>query len=196
VAGYVQVANLALQKIGADDQLTDPSDPTPAAQAIAAAWEPIRRAVLRKGKFNFSLTRAELTAQASSSPGYRTPYPFEYRFPLPSDFLRFVEVLGPSSVIDRYKLERGAVLADSIGPVFVRYVADVEDAAEWDDLFVEAFAARLAFQVADRVTGDRGRKSDCWAEYRAAIRETAGVDAKEDPPEEAQDSSWITARFG
>jgi hypothetical protein len=80
--------------------------------------------------------------------------------------------------------------------LFILFVEDVADPGHWDDLFVEAMACRLGYQIADRITGDRGRKADCWSEYRGAIKLAAGVDAKEDPPIEIEDSSWVTARRG
>jgi hypothetical protein len=105
-------------------------------------------------------------------------------------------VLGPADVVETYRFERKAVLANSDGPVWIRYVADITATGDWDDAFVQAFAARLAFQIADRITGDRGRKADAFAEWKKAIKDAAGVDAKEDPPEDAYDSSWVTARLG
>jgi hypothetical protein len=194
VADYVTVANLALSKLGEDDQIRDPDQDSHAARSVRAVWDAIRRSVIRTGKFNFTMTRAELAAQASSSPGYQSPYPYQSRFPVPADHIRLVEVLAPADVVECYKYERGAILANSLGPVFIRYCADIVDVGEWDDLFVEAFAARVAFQIADRITGDRARKADCWAEYRKAISDAAGVDAKEDPPEQPYESSWVTAR--
>ena len=54
---------------------------------------------------------------------------------------------------------------------------------------------KLGFQVADRVTGDRGRKQDCWAEYEANISAATRVDAMENPPEELEESDWVLARY-
>jgi hypothetical protein len=197
MSDYVTIANLSLSKIGEDDQIVDPDQDSHAARSVAAVWNAVRRAVLREGKWNFAITRAELTAQnLAMIPTPPSPYPYANRFPVPADFIRLVEVLGPSTTVENYRYERKAVLADTEGPVYIRYVADVEETGEWDDLFVAAFSARLAFQIADRITGDRGRKADCWAEYRVAIKKASGVDAKEDPNEQAQDSSWVTARFG
>lgn len=195
MADYVTVANLALSKLGEDDQLRDPDQDSHAARSVRAVWTPVRRAVLRKGNFNFAMARAELAAQAPTALGYRSPYPYTNRFPVPADFVRLVEVLDPAEIREHYNFERKAILANTDGPVFVRYVGDVEDVGDWDDLFVEAFAARLAYQIADRITGDRGRKADCWNEWRDAIGKAGGVDAKEDPPIDAYDSSWVTARF-
>lgn len=194
MADIPTIANLAMQKLGEEDQLTSLDEDRTAARAMRVAWDIVRRQILRKGKFNFSIRRRALAAQASSSPGYSSPYPFSNRFPLPAAALRLVEIIEPAGIVDAYKNEGGAVLADSDGPVWVRVVEDVPDTTQWDDLFVEAFACRLAWQVADRITGDRGRKADCWAAYKAAIAQAGGVDAKEDPPEPFSDSSWLTAR--
>lgn len=196
MSDYVTIANLAGSKIGADDQLRDPDQDSTFGRSIRAVWDPVRKAVLRAGKFNFSLRRFELAAQNPLMiPAPPSAYPYANRFPLPAESLRLVEVIGPSSIVASYKNEGGAILANTDGPVFVLCVIDIVETALWDDLFAEAFACRLAFQVADRITGDRGRKADCWASYRQAISLAAGVDAKEDPPTEAEDSSWITARF-
>ncbi|HEV2747614.1 MAG TPA: hypothetical protein VGW34_09990 [Allosphingosinicella sp.] len=196
MSDFVTIANLTLSKIGEEDQLRDPDQDSHAARTIRAAWSPVRRAVLRGGKFNCSMTRAELSAQSPTSPGYSTPYPFRHRFPVPSDFLRLVEVIDPPGARAAYKFERGAVLADTAGPLFILYAADLVETALWDDLLVEAFSNLLGWTVCDRITGDRGRKADCWSAFRAAIAKAAGVDAKEDPPIETEDSSWITARYG
>jgi hypothetical protein len=195
VADYVTAANLALAKVGEPYRIVDPLEDTLPARTLAAAWDTVRRATLRRGKFNFSLTRTDLAAQSPSDPGYQSPYPFANRFPVPVDFVRLVEVLDPASAVETYKFESQAVLADTVGPVFIRYVRDVIEIGDWDDLFVEAFAARLAFEIADVMTGDRGRRGDCWNEFVALTKHAAGVDAKEDPPIEPYDSSWVTARF-
>jgi hypothetical protein len=195
VADYVTVANLALSKLGEDDQIRDPDQDSHAARSVRVVFEAIRRTTLRAGKFNFSLRREQLAAEAPTSPGYTTPFPYANRFPLPSDCLRAIDVYDPGGVLlERYNIEGGAILADSDGPLFVVFVRDVVEIGEWDDLFVGAFAAHLAFQIADRITGDRERKSDCWNEYRRRLKDAAGVDAKEDPPQEAYDSSWVTVR--
>jgi hypothetical protein len=196
VADYVTAANLALAKVGEAYRILDPLEDSHPARIIAPVFAAVRRAVLRKGKFNFSMTRAELAAQAASDPGYRSPYPYANRFPVPADFVRLVELLGPPECVETYKYESKAVLADTVGPVFVRYVRDVPEIGDWDDLFVEAFAARLGFEICDVLTGDRARRGDCWNEFQKLTKDAASSDAKEDPPIEAYDSSWVTARPG
>lgn len=191
MADYVTIANLALSKIGEDDQIRDPDQDSHAARTVRAVWDQIRRAVLRAHPWNFALKRFECAARTGA-----VPHPWENAFPLPSDCVRLIEVLDPASVRDTYELEGRELLADTAGPVFIRYVSDITETALWDDLFVEAFACRLAFQIADRITGDRGRKDDCWQAYRFALREAKGTDARENPPIPFPDSSWVTARYG
>lgn len=196
MADYVTTANLALAKVGEPWRITDPLENSHPARTIAGAWDIARRATLRGGKFNFSLRRFELAAQADTDPAWTTPYPYANRFPLPVESLRLVELLGPAEILEDYRIEGGAVLADSDGPVWVKCVVDITESGNWDDMFVEAFASRLAFEVADTLTGDRGRKIDNWSAFQRLIKDAAGVDAKEDPPEQPYDSSWVTARFG
>lgn len=198
MADKTQVANLALQKLGEDDQLTNvDADDGTSPRAIRAAFDFCRRATLRKGKFNFSLVTAELAAQNPNSiPKPPSAFPYQNRFPLPSGCLRVVEVLDAAGrPVTDYRIRGGAIVANCASPVYLEHVVDVPEPGLWDDLFVEAFASRLAFQTADRITGDRARKADCWTQFKAAVKDASGVDAKEDPPTETPDSEWIEARY-
>lgn len=192
MADYVSVANLAMSLLGEDDQIRDPDEDSHAARSVRVVWDNVRRAVLRRGKWNFAIRRADIAAQV----GGPSSYPYQNRFPVPDEFLRLVEVIGPDAIRQNYCFEGGAVLADDVGPVYISYVADISEVGLWDTTFVNAFAHRLAYQVADRITGDRGRKSDAWSGYRAALSEAAGVDAKEDPPTVPDEDEWILARVG
>lgn len=190
MADYVSIVNLAASKIGEDDQLRSPDDDTHIGRTVKVVWDQVRRAAIRDHTWNFAMRRAALAATADAP-----PYPWRGRFPLPADCVRLVEVLHPASRTD-YQLEGKAVLSDSAGPVHVRYLADVTEPAEWDDLFVEAFACRLAFQIADRITGDRSRKADAWANWEAAVRAAKRVDARENPPIPFERTTWESARWG
>ena len=192
MADYVTVANQALSLLGENDQLRDPLDDSPAARSVAAVWERVRRAVLRDHPWNFAVKRRWLNALAES------PIEYDYAFLLPQGAdgcLRLLEILQPAEIADAYVLEGGRILANTTGPVAIRYVADVADVSLWDDLFVDAFAAKLAFQICDRITGDLSRSQAMDALYRRTLAKAKGVDARENPPVPFEDSSWITARY-
>lgn len=190
MADYVSAANAALSLLGEDDQLRDPNEDSHAARSVRAVWDIVRKAVLRDHPWNFAIKRIDLAAVPNV-----VTYPRQSAFRRPDGFLRLLEVLDPACARDRFNNEGAYILADTAGPLWIRYVGDVPDPGNWDDLFVAAFAARLAFQIADRITGDRGRKADAWSTYEAALASAKGVDAKEDPPVVPEESDWVTARY-
>jgi hypothetical protein len=189
VASFVTIANLAASKLGEDDQLASPDDDTHLSRSVRAVWDLQRRATLRDHPWNFAVKRGE---QAASADLVATPY--RYGFPLPADCVRLLDVAGWSR--DQYQIEGRAVLANGAGPIAIRYIADVAEPALWDDSFVEAFACRLAYQIADRITGDRGRKADAWTAYRAALADAKRVDARENPGVRWEATDWELARIG
>ncbi|MCA0211391.1 MAG: hypothetical protein LCH74_20220 [Proteobacteria bacterium] len=186
----VEISNLALSKLGEDDQLIDPDDDTKPARSIKAVWNSVRDAVLRRHLWNFAMKRA-LLSRLVAAPAFG----FAHQYQLPDDFIRLDIDELDTNVLRKWSLEGSRrLLCDATGPIEVRYVARIAETGDWDALFVEAFACRLAFQVCDRLTGDRGRKQDCWSSYVSAIREATGVDGRENPPVDMMDSSWVTAR--
>ncbi|TCP35913.1 hypothetical protein [Sphingomonas sp. BK235] len=188
MADFVTIANLAAASIGEDDQLRSPDDDTHLARSVRAVWDLERRAALRDHQWNFAIRRAQLPALADA------PLDWRAAFHLPADCVRLIEVLGVSRT--RYQLEGRALLADAPGPLGVRYVADVRETALWDDLFVRAFAARLGYAIADRVTGDRARRADAWGAYQQALAEAKRVDALENPGVSWAPCGWELARTG
>lgn len=187
----VSVSNLVLSKLGDEDRLTDPDDDRKAARAIKAVWDIVRDIVLRAHPWNFAIRQAVLT---SSDPA--PAFIYTHGFPLPSDFLRLDPTqMEPLHIRDAYQLEGGRLLASTPGPVQIRYVARIAEVGDWDPLFIEAFACRLAYQIADRITGDMARKAECWRAYQLSMSEAKGVDGRENPPEPPIDSSWVTARY-
>ena len=186
----VEISNLALSKLGQDDQLIDPDDDTKPARSIKAVWNSVRDAVLRRHLWNFAMKRVKLS-RLNPAPIFG----FAHQYQLPDDFIRLDIDALDTCVLRKWSLEGSRrLLCDAPGPIEVRYVARIAETGDWDALFVEAFACRLAYQVADRLTGDRGRKQDCYSAYVVAIREATGVDGRENPPVDLMDSSWVTAR--
>lgn len=189
----VAISNRALANLGEVEAVIDPDDDTKPAREIRKVWDQARRATLREGKFNFSIERFELSAIVFPLPA-PVIKPWQSCFARPEGFLRLVEVVSPCLSSDDYTLERRGIMANTAGPLLVRCVVDVPDSSEWDDAFVSAFAWRLAWEVADPITGDRGRKLDAWNAYQDELASAKGVDAQENPPAPFEDSSWLTAR--
>jgi hypothetical protein len=157
----------------------------------------VRDAVLRAHLWNFAIDPAgrELSHDATYVRSVLSDW--SYRFHLPTEFIRLdLQRCRPAWQRNEVQLGRQHLYANTPGPVHLMFVERVENCGDWDPLFVEAFACRLAWQVADRLTGDRGRKSDCWQAYSVALREAKGVDGKENPPEPSEPTGWELARYG
>jgi hypothetical protein len=194
VADRVSVSNLVLAKLGEPKKITDPNDDTRAARAIARVWDVTRDMALRAHPWNFAMKREILTASASLP-----VWGWGYAFPLPSDFIRLdLDTIEPSTLRgeNMFQIEGNAMLCDALGPVYVRYVRRVAEVGLWDPMFVEAFANLLAWQTADDITGDLARKDRCWKAWEDSLPAAKGVDGRENPPQPAEDSSWVTARYG
>jgi hypothetical protein len=192
MASETDIANLAAVKIGSETRITSLDDNRPLARTLSAVWDIERRATLRDGSFNFSARRGAL-AQIDIA-DKTTIYPYSAAFELPTDALRLIEVLNPE-VRDSYQLEGRQILADTTGPLYARWIIDVEEPASWDDAFAEAFACRLAWRCGKKVIGGNFDSNGAWQEYQAAIGAAKGVDAKENPPIEQEESDWVLARF-
>lgn len=191
MADFVTIANLAASALGEDDQLSSPDDDTHLSRSVRAVWDVERRAALRDHSWNFAMRRQALPASAAAD---HNPYPYGYAYRLPADCVRLIEVNG----FDRrdYQLESGFVLANAAAPLRVRYLVDVVEPALWDDLFVKAFAMRVAWQIADRITGDTNRVQLAERKYRAALSEAKRVDARENPQIAFEPTAWELARGG
>lgn len=192
MATYAAIANLAASKLGETDQLISRDDDTALGRAVRAVWDQERRAALRDHSWNFAMRRAELAATVVAT---GVPYSYANSFHLPADCLRLIERIDGCDA-DDWQIEGKAVLANTVGPVRIRYIADVDEPALWDDLFVEAFACRLAYQLADRLTGSESRRNAMWQAYRMALVEAKRVDARENPRFVEAPTGWELARYG
>ena len=187
MADFVTIANLAASALEEDDQLRSPSDDTHLARSVRAVWDLERRAALRDHSWNFAMRRAALPAVANENTA-----PYAAGFRLPADCVRLIEVLTLRR--SDYQLEGRLILTGGKGPLNIRYITDVTEPALWDDLFVKAFAMRVAWQVAGRITGDPQRAQLAERRYWSALKEAKRVDARENPPVAFEATEWERAR--
>lgn len=196
-----EIANGALIKIGTKRiaALTEESEP---ARVCNEVFTRLARAELRRHPWSFACTRAVLAATVTAPAfGYATVYN------LPVDCLRLVMldslwVFSPIRDVDTdpqpgFVIEGRSLLINHTGALNTRYVRDLSgDTSLWDACFVEAFACRLAYEVAPSLTkiGEE-KKRGLKADYKAAMIEAQRSNAVELPPSVVADGSWIAARF-
>ena len=182
----VQICNKALDKVG-HGPITSLTDGTKAANLCNRNWEMIRDEILRAHPWNFAVTRATL-APSSTTPDWG----FAYKFPLPSDNLRLLEVLDHSTA--EYQVESKHILADD-DVLYIRYIAKKTDPNDYDSQFVNMAAQRLAIELCEPLTQSTTKKTMLWDEFKEFTTMALRSDGQENPPQQFEEDDWINARY-
>jgi len=157
---------------------------SPAARAVNAIYAGVRRAEIRKHPWNFAKKRASLAAEADEP-----EFGFGYAFTLPSDCLR---VLNKADV--DWKIEGQSILSDDGGPLEIIYLRDVTDPNVFDEAFIEAFACKLAMELAEKLTSSSEKRDRAQKEYQFALSEARRTNAIERMSEDRLTDEWERAR--
>jgi len=199
MASQVEIANRALTKLGAA-RIISFGDDNKQARAIQSMFDIVRDSELRAHIWSFSVKRASLAA-LSTTPDWG--YDFEYQ--VPSDYLRLLQVNdlynGPSmddyrnAPTAEYVLEGKKILTNFNAPLKIRYIARVTDPTMWDASFVEAFACKLASELAEDLTQSNQKRDAALTEYRLAIVQAIRASAIEQPAQDLPDNSWLLSRL-
>lgn len=186
MASVVGICNGALQRLGAA-RITSLEDNTKNARECNAAYERRRDAMLRKHRWSFAITRAQLAAD-STAPAFG---PANY-FTLPTDCMR---VLLPDEVDTDWVIEGRKIATDWGAPLELRYVKQVTDPNTMDALFREALAIDLALTLCETITGSNQKAEGLRNELRDVMAEAKRTNAIELPAGEIREDDWLTARL-
>lgn len=186
----VQIANLALQKVGAS-RITSLEEDSEEARQVALCYGQTRDTELRKHAWNFAITRATLPAET-----YDPDFGPANSFPLPSDFLRLIPV-DPEEVTntDDWRIEGRSIRTNDAAPLYIRYIKRVTDPNDFDELFTEMLACKIALQVCEKLTGSNQKKAAVAEDYKMAQREARRINAFENIAAEPPPDTWDTARL-
>ena len=195
------ICNSALQRVGAATILNI-TDNSREARACAVAYDSNRRTELRKRKWRFALRRVTLAPDVASP-----VFEYQYAFTLPSDCLRIV-LPADNPALD-WSVEGRKILTNTFqspflgtanqpavsGPaLFLRYVADIEDATQFDPTFYEMLCISLALDICEPLTNSNQKKQTLLAEYREALIAAAKAQAFETLPADPPADEWWLAR--
>lgn len=174
-----EIANqaLALLSAGRITNITDNDNEL--SRAVNAVFDITAKQVIRSHRWNCCVRRATLV-QLSESPTKTATYGFSYKYQLPSDSLRFLDLNGePWSDKQRYLSVEGLELHTNDSKANIRYLAWVSNTEEWDVLLGEAVAVKLAMRIARRITKDGVTASDLEGHYQRVVSNAIRVDAME-----------------
>lgn len=186
MSSVVDVCNSALDKLG-HSPIISLDDGNRAAGLCKRNWPLVRDRLLRDHPWNFAVVRAVL-APADPPPEWG----FESRFPFKSDHLRLLEVLDHST--GEYQVEGRSILANG-SLLRIRYLARIDDPNQYETLFIDTLAARLAYELCEAVTQSNTKKEALWAEYEDALTRAKRADGQENPPQVFSEDEWIAVRY-
>lgn len=185
----VRVANLALQKLGAQEIVSMDED-TRERRSITRCYTMLRDRELRAHNWNFSIKRAVL-APSSVVPAFE----FAKAFPLPSDCLR---PLPPARDVDwTIENHNGSkhILTNEGTVIYLRYVSRVTDETQFDPLFAEMLACKIAWHCCEEITQSNQKKADIEREYDKAKADAKRINAFEQASPQEPEPPWVTARY-
>ncbi len=187
----VEIINKALQKIG-EQFITSILDDSEQARAANRIYDTVLREVLRVHPWNFAITRAALAADVE------TPiWEFENQFTFPADLVRLlgIENLTHTTRESSYKVEGRRIVSNFDAPLNIKYIKLEEDPNQYDSLFVDAFATKLAIEMVETLTQSNTKKSALLAEFSEIFVRAKRVDGQEDPFIRFEEDDWILTRF-
>lgn len=168
----VEICNIAITKIGHEGFINSLSEDSKAARVMNYLYAPMRDVVLRSHLWRFARKRAALAPLTDSVAFDGGKY-----FQIPSDCLRVVGT-DRNYQYGRWIVEGDKILSDATTMNIV-YIAQITNVALMDPLFVDALAAKLAYEGCMAITKDATVKNAMAQEYKMAVMRAAHASATE-----------------
>ena len=149
----------------------------------------MRDRLLARHPWNCAIKRVLLDTPDVTPPVYG----FSQRFPLPSDWLRTLDV-GMTDFRPEYRIEGGFILVDA-EEIQLRYVFRQTDVTKYESHLTDAMVYALAARMAYSVTGSTSKSDETAAMAERAILAAMAIDAVEEDGETLGDFPLIAARY-
>ena len=188
MASQVSIINAALFHLGGD-RISAPTDKAEGARVMTDRWDLARDATLRAHPWNFAMRRALVAAEAT------TPaFGFAYQYKLPTDPYCLRALMINEDPREKFMVEGRRLLCDLGGPLKLRFISRVTLPDEFDPIFAEALALRLAAATAYKLTGSKGLGPKLLEAFGLFIREARSVDGQEGADKPQFSDEFLGAR--
>ncbi len=180
----VDIANRALTKIG-ERTISVLTEDNNRARVMNSIFEPVRDDLLRECPWNFALKDQTLSADPAAP-----LWGFAARFAFPADmlYMKATENLSP------YRLQGNFIHSNVENSLNIKYVSKVTDTSQYDSAFVEAFAAKLAYEAAPRLSENQSQQETLFRDYNLALIKAKKFDGQEDDAQRQPEDAWLQAR--
>lgn len=179
----IDLCNMALGRIGAG-RITGLTEESNEAIYCNLWYEHTRNEVLRSRAWK-SATETQALAQLSSTPLFG----WQYQYSMPTD----PRALRIISVYPKSKFERqGRKILSDESTLSLKFVAEISDPNDLDEILAEVIALRLASKLATAVANDKELSKDLVREYLAIYqlaKQADGADSYGDDLKDQQDES-------
>lgn len=148
IASEVELCNHALSQIG-ESRIASLTEANERARICNLFYEQTRDELLQMFEWPFAIERVSLASVDESN---LTPY--DYRYALPNDHLKMLDVLDDSYAVvpdPDFLIEGNRLMSDQT-PMYIRYVRRVATTTLFPELFASVFILGLAAKVAPRLS--------------------------------------------
>tara|TARA_B100001750_G_scaffold224014_1_gene214734 strand:+ start:7982 stop:8599 length:618 start_codon:yes stop_codon:yes gene_type:complete len=180
------IVNMAASFLGQPPIASMDSDRGPMGETARATYTLMLDAVLRGFTWNFAIQRRSATSVGTPEWGWN------YMYNLADDELRVLSL--ESDDINDWVVEGRKILTDLGSPINYKVIVRVTDTSQYDSLFIEAFARRLAMNWAERILKSTTAAREQSKLYAELMREARSVDSTEKTPEVIEADEWIDSR--
>ena len=139
------------------------------------------------------------SAAAASNAIAQVTFPggYTYAYAVPSDCIRVLEVVGEDRQDNKWRMEKNYIVTNMTEPVEIRYISDTTSVSDFDDLFTDSLAAKLAMDMCETLVRQDGVLDNTTKILQAKLDEARSIDGIEQTTEEAatSDYSWLVARY-
>lgn len=190
MSSVTEICNRALQKLGAK-RITSIDENSTAAQELRVAYEPVRDACLMEHRWGFAIERIEIAADEPNPTWGR-----ENSFTLPADCLLVIAPYPEQDNVYRdWVIEGRKIISNNSAPIYVRYIKKITDPQQMNILFREALAAKLAFELCEKLTQSNSKKESLRLDYDEVIAKAKKQSAIQSVPIVSADDTWTAVRI-
>jgi hypothetical protein len=177
----LDICNAALVRIG-EKPINSLDDDSPAARIVKLRYRAVFDFVLTLHPFSSALHRIKLLPDAL----YEKVLHYSYRYAVPNDCLRFLEVYDKNGEhLHDFELEGNSILTNATDFIALRYVRRVTDENLIDFGLGQLIALNLAWDIAQRLNPDSDRHSrqrGIYEEFQQQLRQLRRDESLKRPP--------------
>lgn len=167
----VGIANSALVKVGGD-VIQSLTQDIKQARLINTIFPFHRDNVLRAHPWNFAVRRVTINPN-----GVVPDSEFDFTYDIPADCLRVLNTPDNASI--QWVVEENRTLLTNESTLKIRYIFRNTDPTTWDSCFAEAFAWRLASEIAFNLSDNESLSEKCLKRYKEVLAEARSMDGAE-----------------